>query len=95
MRKKNFHKINKILLLIKKGAFSLNLNDCKIFEEEEIFDDNVLANATDSKYLTNGLISAETVSDEETSASSAPYFSRSRAYYNHQIPIFKVNIISK
>ncbi|EFO15034.2 hypothetical protein LOAG_13480, partial [Loa loa] len=68
------------------------------YADNGILDGNTfITKPNNDKCLNDGLINTQSISDGETSASSAPYFLRNRAYHNYRTPIFKtksnINII--
>ncbi|KAL3995529.1 Phosphotyrosine interaction domain (PTB/PID) family protein [Acanthocheilonema viteae] len=57
--------------------------------DEKILDGNTFIDTSNDKCLADELVNAQTISDDETSASSVPYFSRNRTYHDYPTPIFK------
>ncbi|VDK86365.1 unnamed protein product [Onchocerca ochengi] len=81
-------------LIKSKSISSIQKNDYAIplsYTDEELLDSNTFIKTSNGKYLDDRyrFINTQSISDEETSASSAPYFSRNQAFHNYRTPIFE------
>ncbi|OZC07183.1 hypothetical protein X798_05819, partial [Onchocerca flexuosa] len=82
-------------LIKSKSISSIQKNDYSIpisYTDEKLLDSNEFIKTSNGKNLDDRyrFIDIKSISDEETSASSAPYFSRNQAYRNYRTAIFEV-----